>query len=128
MAMGLRRAVEARLVEGVRIGGKPRQRFIAYIASIEEPNNSSDRVDFWDVASHVLDHLGNRIGAERSKIEASLAANVPRPTAQERRTYVPRFERWQKRRDEVWALVRAEKAAEPVVPADNVLRPKRRPS
>ena len=108
--------LEARLVEGVRIDGKPRQRFIVYIGSIEEPYDSGDRVDFWDVASHVLDHLGNRIGAERSKIEASLAAKVRRPTARERRTYVPRFERWQKRRDEDWARVRAEKAAEPRTP------------
>ena len=113
--------LEARLVEGMRIDGKPRQRFIVYIGSIEEPYDSGDRVDFWDVASHVLDHLGNRIGAERSKIEASLAAKVPRPTAKERRTYVPRLERWLKRRDEV----RAEKAAEPVVLADTVL-PSRR--
>ena len=74
MAIGLRRAVEARLVEGVRIGGKPRQRFIAYIASIEEPNDSSDRVDFWDGTSQVLNDLANRFGGERAKIEASLAA------------------------------------------------------
>ena len=113
--------LEARLVEGIRIDGKPRQRFIVYIGSIEEPYDSGDRVDFWDVASHVLDLLGNRIGAERSKIEASLAAKVPRPTAKEHRTYVPRLERWLKRRDKV----RAEKAAEPVVPADTVL-PSRR--
>jgi len=91
--------LEARLVEGVRIDGKPRQRLIVYIGSIEEPYNSGDRVDFWDVASQVLDHLGNQIGAERSKIEASLAAKVPRPTAQERRTYAPRFERRKSRHE-----------------------------
>ena len=89
--------LDARLVEGVRIDGKPRQRFIVYIGSIEEPYDSGDRVDFWDIASQVLDHLGNRLGAERSKIEASLAAKVPRLTARERRIYVPRFERWQSR-------------------------------
>ena len=95
--------LEARLVEGVRVDGKPRQRFIAYIGSIEEPYDSSDRVDFWDVTSQVLDHLGNRLGEERQKVEGALAARVPRPTAQERRSYMPRWQRRQKRRDEGWA-------------------------
>jgi hypothetical protein len=101
--------LEARLAESVRVEGKPRQRFIAYLASLAEPNDASDRADFWDVITHELDRLGNRLGDERAKIEAAIAARVPRPTAQERAAYLSRYERWLKRRDEGWAHIRAER-------------------
>jgi hypothetical protein len=118
--------LEARLVESLRIDGKPRQRFIAYIGSIEEPNDGGDRIDFWDVTSRVLNYLVNRLGDERPKIEAALDARVPRPTAQDRRAYMPRWERLKKRRGEACAQVRAERAAAPARPPDNVIPPKRR--
>ena len=61
--------LEARLVEGVRIDGKPRQRFIVYIGSIEEPYDSGDRVDFWESPRKfsTISAIGSEPNARRSR-------------------------------------------------------------
>jgi hypothetical protein len=71
------------LVEAVRSDGQPRQRHVAYLGSITESALSivAQRHYFWEEASKRLDALGNRVRREdRGKIEAALAARVPRPT------------------------------------------------
>lgn len=76
------------LVESIRVGGKPRQRHIAFVASFARDRlTASDQVDdfervaFWRDARARLDALGNRVtAADRSKIEAALAEHVPPPT------------------------------------------------
>lgn len=81
--------VRAILVESVRQDGKPRQRYVAFLASYE-PDEASHRLRliiqcrFWRTACRVLDRLGNRITPDdRRQIEAALAARVPRPDAEQ---------------------------------------------
>src|SRR6187431_523753 len=72
--------VKAILVEAVRVDGKPRQRYIAFISSYE-PERLGDRFRFWREARQRLDRLDNRITPEdRVKIEAALARRVPPTT------------------------------------------------
>lgn len=69
------------LVESVRVDGEPRQRHIAFLASITDSRIAVDnqRRYFWDHVYDRLDHLGNRIPLEdRKKIEAAIALKVPR--------------------------------------------------
>jgi hypothetical protein len=71
-------------VESVRIDGKPRQRHIAYLGSVYNVDqNANYRAWWWHHMTAKLDALGNRIGAERAKIEAQLAKEVPPVTADE---------------------------------------------
>ena len=72
------------LVENERVKGQPKQRHIAYLAGFTESAVKVDpqRCHIWDGVSEALDRLSNRITeAERKKIEAAIAAKVPRPTA-----------------------------------------------
>jgi hypothetical protein len=76
------------LVEAVRIGGKPRQRHVLYLIGFTESaaKIARQRVNLWDEIAERLDKLGDRITlADRKKIEAAVAAKLPRPTAAERR-------------------------------------------
>jgi hypothetical protein len=75
------------LVESVRIGGKPRQRHIAYLLSFVESELPSvyRRVYLWDDFAERLDRLGNRVSVEdRKRIEAAIAAKIKRPNEAER--------------------------------------------
>ena len=78
--------MRAILVESVRVDGKPRQRHLAFLASIERDQVSGDiaRAAFWNDARRALDRLGNQITLEdRSRIEAALAQRV-KPLSRER--------------------------------------------
>jgi hypothetical protein len=85
------------LVESVRVNGKPRQKHVAFLGSIEldDPRatiGDSDHARFWrdmiakgkarfwrDVISR-LKRLGNRVGPEdRKRIAAAIAAKVGEP-------------------------------------------------
>jgi hypothetical protein len=71
------------LVESTRVNGKPRQRHIAYLGSIDYwalngKNDVQYRAQWWHNISSKLDALGNRVLPEnRRKIEAALAKEVP---------------------------------------------------
>jgi len=75
------------LVENARIDGKPKQRYIAFLASYDpdpSPWNDGPKTGFWRQAKLKLDRLSNRVSPEeRLKIETALAARVPRPTPEE---------------------------------------------
>lgn len=74
------------IVESVRIDGKPRQKHVAWLASITESRIEIDhqRRYFWDAAYERLDQLGNRISIDdRQRIEASVALKVPRLSREE---------------------------------------------
>lgn len=79
---------KAILVESVRIGGKPRQKYITFIASYE-PHCPAwlqlvARKSFWNRAHDRLDRLSNVISKEdRSKIEEALALRVLPITVEE---------------------------------------------
>jgi hypothetical protein len=84
----------ARLVESVRVRGKPRQRFIAQLGSYEEYEGPTpadteaielrQRLQFWRSARSVLDHLAGRLSAdERAEIEAALALRIAPPSKAE---------------------------------------------
>src|SRR5262245_5158126 len=86
----------ARLVESVRINGKPRQRFVAVLGSYESwdypaanegaaASRAAEPVWFWDRARRVLDRLGERITPEqRASIEKALAQRIAPPTFEQR--------------------------------------------
>jgi hypothetical protein len=98
-----RARLKAVLVESVRVGGKPRQKHIAFLGSIEldDPKKivgDSDHARFWRRMSAIakvglwrrvmrrLDQLGNRVGPEeRARLLASIAERVGSgpPTAAE---------------------------------------------
>jgi hypothetical protein len=71
----------------MRVDGKPKQTYIAFIASYE-PEGRCDpilaRGVFWRRARERLDKLSNRISPDdRAKIETALALRVKPTTAQE---------------------------------------------
>ena len=74
------------LAQAVRVGGMPRQQHVAYLGGITKADaakNVERRVEFWDTATTKLDEV--KLGsAERRKVEAALAARVPRPSREER--------------------------------------------
>jgi hypothetical protein len=85
------------LVESVRVDGKSKQRYIAFIASYEpdvldrqhlpewqQRLRLGSQCRFWRDVGERLDRLGNGISPEvRHKIETALAAKVPRPSQEE---------------------------------------------
>ena len=92
-----RARLKAILVKSVRVNGKPRLQHVAFLASIETGWNRQDtdweitheanlRGRFWHFARTTLDRLDNQITSdERARIEATLAARVQPPTAEEYR-------------------------------------------
>jgi hypothetical protein len=74
------------IVESVRVNGKPRQRHVAWLASITKSLIEVDhrRRYFWDAVYERLDRLGNLISIdERRHIEAAVALKVPRLSREE---------------------------------------------
>lgn len=75
------------LVENVRVGGKPRQKHVAYLVGFTESQAAvslNQRVYIWDIVNERLDRLSNRVSAvERVKVEAAIAARVAKPSQQE---------------------------------------------
>lgn len=81
--------LSAVLVESVRIGGKPRQRIIAYLGSIRESRLDPaceygifHRGYFWRDATARLEALDIH-ESERARISAALAERVPPPDPEE---------------------------------------------
>ncbi len=84
-------ALRGLLVETRRLGGKPRQRTLAYLGTVEVWENGLGPVAiggggrayawqvaaFWDRASRKLDGLEELF--DRDAVEAMIAARVPRP-------------------------------------------------
>jgi hypothetical protein len=77
------------LVESRRIDGKPRQKIIAYLASIEEKDIKKDpfrREIFWKAVTKNIESLS--LSPEiREKIEESIMQRVSRPTENELKRY-----------------------------------------
>jgi len=86
------------LVESVRVDGKPKQQYIAFLASFEpdvvaikrdmpewrQRRQFGAQCRFWRQLNKRLNRLGNRISLDdRHKIEAALAIRVPRPSQEE---------------------------------------------
>jgi hypothetical protein len=87
------------LVEGKRVKGKPVQRHIAYLGGITESAIAilAQRCVFWRDIGQRLDQLGDRLSPEnRQRVEAAIAARVPRPTDQQ-------FAEWDRARAEFFA-------------------------
>jgi hypothetical protein len=77
--------LSAVLVQSQRRDGKPRQKILAYIASIREYHVATlpkIRGSFWRNVDKWLDSYGLD-HAMRQKLEASIAARVQRPTEEE---------------------------------------------
>jgi len=71
--------LRAILVESVRADGKPRQRHVAFLASIPRDQVSDDiaRALFWDRTRQALDRLNKQITLEdRAHIEIAIAQRV----------------------------------------------------
>ena len=74
------------VVESVRVGGKPRERHVALLASITESgiDIAHQRRYFWDAVHNRLDQLGDRMSIDdRRSIEAAIAHKVPRLSREE---------------------------------------------
>ena len=74
-----RARLKAVLVENVRVNGKPRQRYVAFLGSLtfEPIGFDSSRSRLWRNVTTQLERLGNRISPEdRDRILASIAARV----------------------------------------------------
>jgi hypothetical protein len=74
------------LAESYDVDGDPRQRLVAYIASITESSIKIDsqRCHFWDRVARALDRLGNQVSDDdRAQIEVEIALKVPRPSLAE---------------------------------------------
>lgn len=80
-------ALDAVLVESMRIGGKPRQRHVAHLASIREDDLAPEakpqwRAQFWRTVDKRL--TGMDLGdGDRARIVATLEDRVPRLTAEQ---------------------------------------------
>jgi hypothetical protein len=82
----------AQLVESRRVDGQPRQRVVAYLATIDEATMVSfdTRRAFWDTVHDRLDQLrqaGVIDEKQQDKIDATLARTVPPPTQEEWNVY-----------------------------------------
>src|SRR5262245_22011983 len=67
--------LKAILVESVRVGGRPRQRHIAFLGSVAI--DGGDRRRFWYDVTTKLDRLSNRVSPDdRQRIEAAIAKRV----------------------------------------------------
>jgi hypothetical protein len=78
------------LVENVRVKGRPTQRHVAYLGGITEADATEDagrRIQFWEKATELLDALKNMPAEERRRVESTLAARVPRPTARQQQRH-----------------------------------------
>ena len=74
--------VRAILIKSVRVDGKSRQQYVAFIGSfVAETLDVETRRDFWKAAHERLSIYVD--DDERSKIEAGLARRVPPLTAEE---------------------------------------------
>jgi hypothetical protein len=74
------------LVENKRVNGKPRQRHVAFLASVTDSQIEviHQRRYFWDNVLDTLDRLDNRLSRDdRKRIEAAIALKVPRLTREE---------------------------------------------
>jgi len=90
-------ALTAVLVEGVRVNGKPRQRFVAYLGTIWGIVTAvhGHRLRFWKRVDANLDRLTEPVDRERT--EAKLAEVVPRPTAESQAEALRRLAEIEKR-------------------------------
>jgi hypothetical protein len=88
------------LIESRRIEGKPRQKVVCYLGSVDEKHLDKTwlRVDFWDVIKPKLDRLA-LTRKQRQRIEDSIQRIVPRVSEeqeiqfkQERRRYLLELE------------------------------------
>ena len=113
-----RMRLRAVLVDSVRVDGKPRQKHVAYLGSIQldDPGMitvDSDHARFWQRMSAVgkarfwlkvtrrLEYLGNRIDPrDHDRILAFIAEKVAPPTAAE-------LEQFERERDALLAQLRA---------------------
>ena len=68
--------ITAALIESARVDGQPRQRHVAYLGSVR----INRAIRFWQRVDACLDKL-DVTATDRHKIEAMLAAEVPRPSA-----------------------------------------------
>ena len=72
-----RARLKAILVESVRVDGKPRQKHIAFLGSIQPDDLDKASRYFWRDVTLKLKRLGNRVSPEDyERIIASLAAKV----------------------------------------------------
>lgn len=73
------------LVESHRIGGKPRQRFIAHLGSIAERGipHYWHRHDFWQSVEKAIEHL-SLDATTSTQIQESIERVVPRPSDESR--------------------------------------------
>jgi hypothetical protein len=73
----------AALVRSIRVGGKPRQRIVGYLGAIRLDGLGPEHVGYhgriWDRITARLDALALSVD-ERAKVEAALAARIPRPS------------------------------------------------
>ena len=73
------------LIASVRVDGKPRQRYVAYLGGFTEQGieHVHQRCRFWDRVNEWLHALSHRLTDEdRNRIVAKLATGVPPPTRQ----------------------------------------------
>ena len=91
--------LSAILVGNVRVQGKPTQRHITYLGSLNEVwiNRKKDEVgdnarcQFWEGVTHKLNELGKRVSPDdRESIETAIAKRVPCPTRQ----YYESWKKW----------------------------------
>jgi hypothetical protein len=73
------------LVESERVEGKPRQRHVAYLASILDSRiqHPTQRYFFWDKVRSAFDGLPDLPARERRAIERRIAEKVPALTKRE---------------------------------------------
>jgi len=82
----------AQVVASSRVGGKPRQRVVAYLGIISATAYPEDRQQFWRGVDERLstDAVPE---AERDQLAATVAASVPRLTADEEAAIERRYAR-----------------------------------
>jgi hypothetical protein len=74
----------AQLVGSKRVEGKSRERVLAYLGSCREPIDTlRHRLWFYERCDQVLDRLALAL-EDRAKVDAVLAARVPRPSGKDR--------------------------------------------
>jgi hypothetical protein len=73
------------LVESARIGGKPRQRHVAYLGNIEETKlgDVRSRCRFWESVVTKLDKLNQVTPIDRERIEQAIRQRVRCPTREQ---------------------------------------------
>ena len=84
------------LIEAVRVDGKPRQRYVAYLGGFTEHGieHAHQRCRFWDRVNERLRALSHRLTDEdRNHIVTKLATRVPVPTRQDHAKLFLRYHR-----------------------------------